>query len=398
MNIVESSDNSLKAMIKNVNDLDCKKIDFNVNTGRHLSIETDKNNNPVIHAEIDGLPTQHFYINDVARDQIFTHADINQNTAQSLLDRAPAEFCNVINKLWHDSPSDRILRSYSASLVKNEPTWAEPYKILRGYVSNKFLRFDHADVLNNIMPLINDGDYSLTAATLTDRYMRITFRSNTIQGSDNRAVGDVMALGFVISNSEVGQGSLSLQELIITLACLNGMMSTNVLSSIRAKHLTSAISCDGSHGGVIPAYVTEKQIQAKDLQRSAINFLNNLSSDTLQDHIEDMNTARSDVIEDHALIFAPSDPQADDHLVDRITKYLGVPRNKGKTIRDEITNARTQRGYINQPLSRATVIQAVTALQHKNADHAEIWQRNGAKMLAMTSNAFNNYIAQPIAA
>jgi hypothetical protein len=351
----------------------------------------------VIHAEIDGLPTQHFYMNDVARDQIFTHADINQNTAQSLLDRAPAEFCSVINKLWHDSPSDRILRAYDGAPAFHG---VADYNVLRGYVSNKFLRFDHTDVLNNIMPLIIDGDhdYSVTAATLTDRNMRVTFRSNTIQGSDDRAVGDIMALGFVISNSEVGLGSLSLQELIITLACLNGMQSTNVLSSIRAKHLTSAISCDGSHGGVIPADVTASQIQAKDLYRSASNFLNNLSSDTLQDHIEKMNTARSDVIEDHALIVAPSDPQADDHLVDRITKFLGVPRNKGKTIRQEITNARTQRGYIDEPLSRATLIQAVTALQHKNADHAEIWQRNGAKMLAMTSNAFNNYIAQPIAA
>ena len=397
MNIETRSDQGLQAMIRNVNDLDGKKIDFNVNTGRHLTINTDRENNPVIHAEIDGLPTQHFYINDVARDQIFTHADINQNTAQSLLDRAPAEFCSVINKLWHDSPSDRILRAYDGAPAFHG---VADYNVLRGYVSNKFLRFDHTDVLNNIMPLITDGDhdYSVTAATLTDRNMRVTFRSNTIQGSDDRAVGDVMALGFVISNSEVGLGSLSLQELIITLACLNGMQSTNVLSSIRAKHLTSAISCDGSSGGVIPADVTASQIQAKDLYRSASNFLNNLSSDTLQDHLEKMNTARSDVIEDHALIVAPSDPQADDHLVDRITKFLGVPRNKGKTIRQEITNARTQRGYINQPLSRATLIQAVTALQHKNADHAEIWQRNGAKMLAMTSNAFNNYIAQPIAA
>tara|TARA_R110002020_G_scaffold217525_2_gene425320 strand:+ start:841 stop:2034 length:1194 start_codon:yes stop_codon:yes gene_type:complete len=397
MNIETGSDRGLQAMIRNINDLDGKKIDFNVNTGRHLSINTDRENNPVIHAEIDGLPTQHFYANDVARDQIFTHADINQNTAQSLLDRAPAEFCSVINKLWHDSPSDRILRAYDGAPAFHG---VADYNVLRGYVSNKFLRFDHTDVLNNIMPLITDGDhdYSVTAATLTDRNMRVTFRSNAIQGSDNRAVGDVMALGFVISNSEVGLGSLSLQELIITLACLNGMMSTNVLSSIRAKHLTSSISCDGSHGGVIPADITASQIQAKDLYRSAVNFLNNLSSDTLQDHIEKMNTARSDVIEDHALIVAPSDPQADDHLVDRITKYLGVPRNKGKTIRQEITNARVQRGYINQPLSRATLIQAVTALQHKNADHAEIWQRNGAKMLAMTSNAFNNYIAQPIAA
>jgi hypothetical protein len=397
MNITTGSDQGLQAMISNVNDLDGKKIDFNVNTGRHLSINTDQDNNPVIHAEIDGLPTQHFYMNDVARDQIFTHADINQNTAQSLLDRAPAEFCSVINKLWHDSPSDRILRAYDGAPAFHG---VADYNVLRGYVSNKFLRFDHTDVLNNIMPLIIDGDhdYSVTAATLTDRNMRVTFRSNTIQGSDDRAVGDIMALGFVISNSEVGLGSLSLQELIITLACLNGMQSTNVLSSIRAKHLTSAISCDGSHGGVIPADVTASQIQAKDLYRSASNFLNNLSSDTLQDHIEKMNTARSDVIEDHALIVAPSDPQADDHLVDRITKFLGVPRNKGKTIRQEITNARTQRGYIDEPLSRATLIQAVTALQHKNADHAEIWQRNGAKMLAMTSNAFNNYIAQPIAA
>ena len=398
MNIIEQEDNQsyhLKLMINDINDLDGKKIDFNVNTGRHLSIDTDRENNPVIHAEIDGLPTQHFYANDVARDQIFTHAEINQNTAQSLLERAPVEFCNVINKLWHDSPSDRILRAYDGAPAFHG---VADYNVLRGYVSNKFLRFDHTDVLNNIMPLINDGDYSVTAATLTDRNMRVTFRSNTIQGSDNRAVGDVMALGFVISNSEIGLGSLSLQELIITLACLNGMQSTNVLSSIRAKHLTTAISCDGSSGGVIPADVTDSQIQAKDLYRSATNFLNNLSDDTLQDQLKKMNTARSDVIEDHALIVAPSDPQADDHLVDRITKYLGVPRNKGKTIRKEITNARVQRGYINQPLSRATLIQAVTAIQHKNADHAEIWQRHGAKMLAMTSNAFNNYIAQPIAA
>ena len=151
MNIIEQEDNQsyhLKLMINDINDLDGKKIDFNVNTGRHLSIDTDRENNPVIHAEIDGLPTQHFYANDVARDQIFTHAEINQNTAQSLLERAPVEFCNVINKLWHDSPSDRILRAYDGAPAFHG---VADYNVLRGYVSNKFLRFDHTDVLNNIM-------------------------------------------------------------------------------------------------------------------------------------------------------------------------------------------------------------------------------------------------------
>ena len=68
--------------------------------------------------------------------------------------------------------------------------------------------------------------------------MLFSFKSRTITADASpRQLGDMTALGVQLTNSEVGSGSASLSQLLWTLACLNGMSTSN---KTRKTHLGKA--------------------------------------------------------------------------------------------------------------------------------------------------------------
>jgi hypothetical protein len=68
--------------------------------------------------------------------------------------------------------------------------------------------------------------------------MLFSFKSRTITADASPLkLGDMTALGVQLTNSEVGSGSASLSQLLWTLACLNGMSTSN---STRKTHLGKA--------------------------------------------------------------------------------------------------------------------------------------------------------------
>ena len=110
--------------------------------------------------------------------------------------------------------------------------------MLRAVVTDRFKTFDHPDLLGAVLPVLieSDADWQIVNAAITDRRLYARFRSRNITGV-GAAVGDAMAQGIVISNSETGHGSISIAQIVWTLICLNGMETTN---KTRSTHLTSA--------------------------------------------------------------------------------------------------------------------------------------------------------------
>ena len=90
-------------------------------------------------------------------------------------------------------------------------------------------------------PLLDntEADWRTVRATVTDQKMYIRLKSENFTGT-GAAVGDEMAAGIVIFNSEVGMGSVSVAELVWTLVCLNGMQTERVQ---RSAHIQSARGC-----------------------------------------------------------------------------------------------------------------------------------------------------------
>lgn len=98
----------------------------------------------------------------------------------------------------------------------------------RAILSKKFRRIDNYDMLQAVLPLIEQlGDVEVWRCTLTERRMYVHFATPQLEGEVSP--GDVVRGGFVMSNSEIGERQFQFQYMLGTLRCKNGAIMDTVL-------------------------------------------------------------------------------------------------------------------------------------------------------------------------
>lgn len=130
---------------------------------------------------------------------------------------------------------DRMLESSPALLAGNVNHWlsTDPKKFMlrvldehvRAVVSNRYRRLDYADMLEELLPMIGEAGAEIQSCELTERRLYLKCVFPKIEREVKR--GDVVQAGVVISNSEVGLGSVKVEPLIYRLICLNGAISSD---------------------------------------------------------------------------------------------------------------------------------------------------------------------------
>lgn len=103
---------------------------------------------------------------------------------------------------------------------------------LRALVSSKFRRLDNFDLVEAIFPVLIELGFEVESSELTDRRMYLKMVSKKVQAEVKP--GDVIQYGLVISNSDVGSGSVLVEMLIKRLVCSNGMIMEG---SFRKNHV-----------------------------------------------------------------------------------------------------------------------------------------------------------------
>jgi len=108
----------------------------------------------------------------------------------------------------------------------------------RSLHSDKFRIFDYTHLLKHVYPVLKEirdkvGELDIRSLALTEKriYLKIFFP----QIEKEIAKGDIVRSGVVISNSEIGQGSIEVWPMILRLICLNGMTADE--GGKRKKHL-----------------------------------------------------------------------------------------------------------------------------------------------------------------
>lgn len=138
---------------------------------------------------------------------------------------------------------DRMLKDQPELLVKNVNTWlhASPAKRLvrtlegqaRAFLSNRYQRIENEEIAAVALPiLLGDPDLTVVSSEVTERRLYIQAVTKRVEGEVKK--GDVVQAGVIISNSEVGHGSVSVARVIWRLACLNGMILPD--NKFRANH------------------------------------------------------------------------------------------------------------------------------------------------------------------
>ena len=150
-----------------------------------------------------------FKLDNHARRQITSHYKIPAAYSDLMAAENPELLADNVNSWFVKKPGRRMVRTLDGKA--------------RAFVSDKFFRYDNADLANSVLPvLMENQDLRIESCEITDKRLYIKALLPKIEGSVG--LNDPVQAGLVISNSEIGMGSVSVQPLVYRLVCLNGMI------------------------------------------------------------------------------------------------------------------------------------------------------------------------------
>lgn len=139
---------------------------------------------------------------------------------------------------------ERMRTEQPALLDRNVNTWLQTdsdrrmIRTLDGQVravlSDRYRRLDNYDLAENVLPILQrleGARFESVELTETKMYLKVV----TPRVEYEIAPGDVVQAGIVITNSEVGCGTLSVQPLVYRLVCRNGLIASD--RALRKTHV-----------------------------------------------------------------------------------------------------------------------------------------------------------------
>ena len=112
---------------------------------------------------------------------------------------------------------------------------------VRAVLSDRYRRLDNFDLADDVIPILlrlEDARFESVELTETKMYLKVITPRVTFEV----APGDIVQAGVVITNSEVGCGTLSVQPLIHRLVCRNGLIASD--HALRKTHVGRSLSTE----------------------------------------------------------------------------------------------------------------------------------------------------------
>lgn len=148
-------------------------------------------------------------ITGIAHRQIGTNLRIPAAYYDRMREERPDLLAYNANTWFKQESSQRMLRTLDGSA--------------RAYLSNRYRRIDNIDIAGVTLPILGGlPDIRFESCQITESRMYIKAVNPRLQAEVSP--GDIVQAGVIISNSEVGLGSVSIQPLIYRLVCSNGMV------------------------------------------------------------------------------------------------------------------------------------------------------------------------------
>lgn len=204
------------------------KADFLVDT---RSIRLDAYNSEVylqMH-DNESRPLEPLDVNSIAHQQLGTYAGIPAPYYRRMLEEHPQLLAHNVNEWLQRKPAQRMLRTMDGTA--------------RAFLSNRYRRIDNMEIAEIVLPELQKLEGAVfESCQITETRMYIKVVNPRLQAEVSP--GDIVQAGVIISNSEVGQGSVSIQPLVFRLVCSNGMVIND--AQTKRYHLGQASSTEGN--------------------------------------------------------------------------------------------------------------------------------------------------------
>ncbi len=132
-----------------------------------------------------------------------------------MLENHPDVLADTVNALFQREPERRMIRTLDGHA--------------RAFLSDRYRPLDNDELAEVVFPALAELDVEILSCEITERRLYVKFATPRLEREVRE--GDVIRAGGVISNSEVGLGSLRIDDLDYRLVCLNGMIREVVSKS-----------------------------------------------------------------------------------------------------------------------------------------------------------------------
>lgn len=159
---------------------------------------------------------QNFSLNDIAHGQIADHTGVPKKYYDKMRSEAPELLATNVDAWFKKYPAPRMVRTLDGQV--------------RAFLSDRYRPLEHGDLAEAVMPTLLNLKLEIMSCEITERRLYIKAVDPRIQrdvpsgrkmGDGSHVFFDTCSPAIVISNSEVGLGSLSIETGIWTKVCTN---------------------------------------------------------------------------------------------------------------------------------------------------------------------------------
>lgn len=165
-------------------------------------------------------------ITNIAHQQFATYTGIPKQYYDKMKAEQPALLADNLNVWLKQKNEKRLIRTLDGNC--------------RSILSDHFRPLDNYDLLQSALPAIQKSGCCVESCEVTES--RLYLKCVTDRISTEVSKGDVVQAGIMVSNSEVGMGSLRVEPLIFRLICLNGMIAPDY--AMRKYHVGGKLELD----------------------------------------------------------------------------------------------------------------------------------------------------------
>jgi len=197
-------------------------------------------------------------IGAIAHRQFGTYLGIPSKYYDKMLTEAPNLLTTNLNHWFAEKTDIRMVRTLDG--------------VARAFLSNRYRCIDNFEVASAVLPIIGEmPDARFESCQITESRMYIKVVNPRLQAEVSP--GDVVQAGIVITNSEVGMSSFSVQPLIYRLVCSNGMVRPD--SGLRRIHTGRINTADENYLLYRPATLAADDraflLKVQDTVRAAVD-------------------------------------------------------------------------------------------------------------------------------
>lgn len=226
---------SLEALLSEVQRQNEVKRDFTTSTEdnvRMVEAEDLPNGVAVVMLKDGAAELERFAVSEQAHKQIAARLNIPSRYYLRLLADHRDLVVHQVNALFEREPASRLFRTLDGTL--------------RAFLSDRYLRLDNNDVLEQTLPAIVKGELETqllsTNVGENKMHMKVLFTGDELAHEVTSRTKDgstrIIRPGFRMSNSETGQGTLAIEGFFYDGYCLNGCVFGQIEAfSFKRTHL-----------------------------------------------------------------------------------------------------------------------------------------------------------------